>query len=127
MYKETAICLVIIIFVITLEVITQNYTKQSIEDLSSKLDELKKEINEDELDKLENSIKYIKEDLESRYSKLAFYINHEDIEKFGVEIAEIQSDIEIEEYKRSIEKIDLCIYMLKNIQDKNSMKLVNIF
>lgn len=44
MWKEASICIVIIIAIIIGNCITQNYTVQSVENLNSKLEELKQEL-----------------------------------------------------------------------------------
>ena len=49
MYKETTICICIIILIIWLDILTQNYTKTSTIEITECLSELKKEIEQDRL------------------------------------------------------------------------------
>ena len=44
MTKEWIICIIIIILVISLNIITQNYTKQSVEQIDKNLEELKEKL-----------------------------------------------------------------------------------
>ena len=50
MYKETTICICIIILIIWLDILTQNYTKTSTIEITECLSELKKEIEDKSLE-----------------------------------------------------------------------------
>ena len=53
MYKENIICTVIIVLIIIGNIITQKYTKTSVEETSATLTELREEITKEDKNKIE--------------------------------------------------------------------------
>ena len=97
MKKEIIICFVIVIAVIILNLITINYTKDSVQSLKVELSN-------------------IKEDIE-----------HDELEKVHLYIVGIDSNINTDEYSQAIGELDKCAYILEHIEDKYSVNLDNIF
>lgn len=134
MRKETVICIIIVIAIIIGNIITQKYTKQSVESLSNNLESLKTEmINkiEEKKDKskeeLSESVDKIMENWESRHDKLAYYIEHNELEKVENNLTALDSFAETEEYADAIKELDESIFVLKHIQEKYAFNLKNIF
>lgn len=132
MMKETIICVVIIIAIIIGNVITQNYTVESVEELSNKLEELKIKISnienqENTKDDAKEKIEEIKTDWESRHDKLAYYIEHDELETVENNLTGIKSFIETEEYPEAISELDKGIFVLKHIKEKYDFNLENVF
>ena len=98
MWKETIICVVIVIAIVIGNYITQNYTVQSVEELTSKLGELKQEIVKEEGDidreKANNKMEEIKKSWEARHDKLAYFIEHDELEKVETDLTSLKSFIE---------------------------------
>ena len=95
MFKETIISIVIILSIITLDFITQDYTKESVKETISSLTEVKDDI-EKNTGKVNESVKKTFELWEKRYSKLAYFIEHDELEKVSNAIIEMKSHIETE-------------------------------
>lgn len=132
MYKEIIIIIAILLIVLTLNYITQNYTKFCVSEVSSNLNTLRGKIEEnidtEEIpEELNNSIKNIHIKWDEMYKKLAFYIEHDELEKVETCLTNIRSNIETEELEHSIENLDNCIFILEHIQDKENLSLANIF
>jgi len=132
MYKEMIIIISILIIILTLNYITQNYTKFCVSEISSDLNALKdkinKEIDDEEIDsELNKSINNIHNKWDEMYKKLAYYIEHDELEKVETCLTNIRSNIETEELEHSIENLDACIFILEHIQDKEKLSLANIF
>ena len=129
MLKETMICIVIVIVIIFGNVITQNYTKESVSELSEGLTSLRQKISQKEISKEEISkqTEGIYEQWKERHEKLAYFIEHDELEKVETELVVIKSDIETDNYEELISSIDKSIFVLQHIKDKYAFNLQNIF
>ena len=131
MWKETIICSIIVILIIIGNKITQDYTVNSVEDLSNKLIELKLELSneEDNISKnhIKEKIKEIEENWESRHDKLAYFMEHDELEKVETNITALKSFIETNEYTEAVSELDKSVFVLKHIEEKYDFSLENIF
>ncbi len=128
MKKEIIICFVIIIAVIILNIITINYTKESVRSLKFELSKIKEDIEQEkDVNSVNEKVKELRENWETRYEKLAYYIEHNELEKVELYIVGLDSNINVEEYSQAIGELDKCIYVLEHIKDKYSFNLENIF
>jgi len=132
MYKEIIIIISILLIILTLNYITQNYTKFCVSEISSDLNGLRGKIKEkidiEEVPKqLNDSIDDIHNKWDEMYKRLAFYIEHDELEKVETCLTNIRSNIETEELEHSIENLDNCIFILEHIRDKEKLSLANIF
>ncbi len=128
MKKEIIICFVIIIAVIILNIITINYTKESVQSLKIELSKIKEDIEQEkDVNSVNEKVKELRENWETRYEKLAYYIEHNELEKVELYIVGLDSNINVEEYSQAIGELDKCIYVLEHIKDKYSFNLENIF
>lgn len=136
MKKETIICIVVVIVIVMGNVITQKYTRQSVEILSNELEDLKTNLNgkidkteeEEKLnEEISKAIDKVKGEWESRHDKLAYYIEHNELEKVEDNLTGLDSLIRTEDYPQAIEELDKCVFVLKHIQEKYAFNLENIF
>lgn len=81
MYKELIIIIVVVFLIVGLDIITNKYTKETIEILSNDLNILREYILDQDKEKSEEQMKKIKQNWEERYKILAFYIEHDELEK----------------------------------------------
>ena len=134
MKKEIIICIIVVIAIVLGNVITQNYTNESVKILSDELDELKINLN-NKLEKKEEKPKEelskkkekITNDWELRHDKLAYYIEHNELEKVEDNLTSLNSLISTEEYAEAIKELDKSIFILKHIEEKYAFNLENIF
>ena len=131
MWKETIICVVIVIAIVIGNYITQNYTVQSVEELTSKLGELKQEIVKEEGDidreKSNNKMEEIKKSWEARHDKLAYFIEHDELEKVETDLTSLKSFIETNSYSEATSELDKSVFVLQHIEDKYAFNLENVF
>lgn len=118
--KETIIICLIIIIILVGNIITQNYTSKSVEILTKNLEELRKDLSTENLNK-------VYENWQNMHDKMAFYIEHDELEKVETDITEMKSYVESNEYLETLSKIDKAIFILKHIEDKYIFNLQNIF
>lgn len=129
MYKEIVISLVIIICIVILNVLTGNYTNDSLEIMSEEFVGIRKEllIEGRSEDVLVQRVENIKNKWGERSKVLAYYIEHDELEKVETYLVALKSNIETEEYEQAVENLDICEYILNHIDDKEAVLLKNIF
>lgn len=127
MYKELIIIIVVILLIVGLDIITNRYTKETIEILSKDLNILKEYILDEDKEKSEEQIKKIKQNWEQRYKILAFYIEHDELEKVETELVKLQADIGVKEFKHCVSELETIIFILEHIQEKEEMHFRSIF
>lgn len=129
MLKETIICIVIVIAIVFGNSVTQDYTKESVNELSSGLMALRENISQENMgnDKIKSEADHVYENWEKRHEKLAYYIEHDELEKVETELIGIKSDLETEDYEELVIGIDKSVFILKHIEDKYAFNLQNIF
>lgn len=132
MWKETIICIVLVIAIIIGNYMTQNYTKKSVKELSNKLNVLKEDIlNVEEhkitIEQAKKTMEEVKKEWEVRHDKLAYYIEHDELEKVETDLTSLNSFLEAEEYAEAISELDKGVFVLKHIEDKYAFNLENVF
>ena len=131
MAKELIISIIIVVLIFIGNTITENYTRESIDETTNNLESLREEIKkgEDEVDEniAKEKIDKIHEQWNSRYEKLAYYIEHDELEKVKTELTGLRGYIEKEEYSEAIPELDKSVYILEHIKDKTQLNLKNIF
>lgn len=126
MFKGIIISIIIIISIVSLDFVTQNYTNETVSQTSSMLTDLKDKINKGE-DNLNNNLEEITVRWEDKRKKLAYFIEHNELEKVNVNLQNIKSYIDVSDLNMAIYSIDETQYILEHIKQKNSFSLVNIF
>lgn len=129
MLKETIICIVIVLAIVFGNNTTQEYTKESVSELSSGLMTLREETtqNNREKEKLQKDMENIYQQWEQRHDKLAYFIEHDELEKVETEFVAIKSYIETDEYEEATSELDKSVFILKHIEDKYAFNLENVF
>lgn len=129
MLREVVICIFIIIAILFGNNITENYTKESVENTSKSLNQLREEIKKDEVNNqlAEEQIMKIHNQWNEKHDKLAYYIEHDELEKVETNLTALKSYVETEEYEEAISELDKSVFVLKHIEEKNKFNLQNIF
>lgn len=129
MYKEIIICSIVIIIVVGLNILTENYTKESVALMTGNLENLKENMVSEEQNK-ENINKQIDDILNNwneRHKKLAYYIEHDELEKVETELVLLKGNIEVKQYEQGIPNLSNCIFILEHIKEKTALQIKNIF
>ena len=129
MHKELIISIIIIICILSLNAITQKYTKESVSTMKEDLSILREEMRQENLNKnkIDMAIEKASNNWESRHDKLAYYIEHDELEKVETHLTILKSNIEVGDFEQGIGELDSCTFVLEHIQDKESFKVKNIF
>ena len=129
MYKEIIICSIVIIVVVGLNIITENYTKESIALMNDDLERLKENmlLEEQNEENINTQIDNIVNNWNDRHKKLAYYIEHDELEKVKTELVLLKGNIEVKEYEQGIPNVNNCIFILEHIKEKTALQIKNIF
>ena len=127
MYKEFIIILIVIVLIISLDILSNNYTKKSVEILSVSLDEVKENVLNEERKIAKEKMQNVESQWKQKYNVLAYYIEHDELEKIETEITGLSSLIDVEEYNQCIEKLYTTKFLLKHIEEKEKFSIQNIF
>ena len=127
MQKELVICVILVILIIIGDIVTQNYTKNTVNYITGELESLKQSLFEKDDDKANKEISKIDNKWKEVYDKLAYYIEHDELEKVESNFTACKSLAKAREYEQSISELEKMVYVLDHITDKYSFNLVNIF
>ena len=127
MLKEIIISILVIILIFTLDFFLQNYTKDSVEVMTGKLEILRENLLKKDEEAILNNMQDINNNWEDIQYKLSFFIEHNEIEKVKTNLVALEGDIQVKQYDVSISELNKSIFVLEHISDKYAFNLVNIF
>lgn len=127
MYKKIIIIIVAITIVVSLDIVTNNYTKNTVNVMSQKLSILREYIFEENKEKSDSQIPDIENEWNERYKILAFYLEHDELEKVNTELTSLKTFLNMEEYSECMNSLDKCVFILEHIQEKEETSLKSIF
>jgi len=138
--KPIIIIFIIVIIIIILDIVFNNYTDNSIEDISYKLNEidlmlegidknkindtLKEEISQKEVEKKAEDMV---DNWQNRQKKLNCYIEHNEIEKISDKMHLIEKQIEINAMEDARQSITEAKYILEHLKEKQKLSIINLF
>lgn len=127
MYKEIIIIIVVITIVVSLDIVTNNYTKDTVDTMNQKLAVLKEYIFEGNKENADLQIPEIENEWKERYKTLAFYLEHDELEKVNTELVSLKAFLNMEEYSECMNSLDKCVFILEHIQEKEETSLKSVF
>ena len=127
MFKETVICIVIVVLIFSLDMFTQRYTDKKTAEITEIFSELKELAVKEEKDKMETKMAGLDEKWNKKHDKLAYYIEHDELEKVDTAIVSAKSYIQTEDYSSAASELDVGKFVLEHIQKKYKFNLVNVF
>lgn len=121
--KETIGIILIIVFVISIEIITEKITNNSLRVISQEITN----IEENGEEKIEENVNKLSEAWKNEESKLSCYMEHDELE----EISKLINSLEFSSKKNDTEKIEENIneikFKMEHIKNKQKVKIKNIF
>ena len=129
MRKELIVCIVIVFLIIIGNTLTQNYSKQSIQGLCSDLELLKTKLSENDVIWEQAKKEYDDISVKWRETKniMSYFIEHDELEKVETNLVGLKSFIDMEDEKEAVAELNRGVFVLRHIEDKNSLNLRNIF
>lgn len=135
MLKEIIISIVIVISIFIGNLTTQNYTKNTVKEITGEMDNVKTQIekiesnkiDEEASNKLKEGLETVKDKWKKKHNRLAYYIEHDEIEKLENNIVGLETNINTKDYDQAMVNLEESKFILKHIQDKYAFTLQNIF
>ena len=127
MYKEVVICMVVIVVIVSLDIFTQKYTRNTTSDITQIFADLKGDMLKEDKDKINEKVKILDEKWRQKHDRLAYYIEHDELEKVDTAIVSLKSYVETDDYSSAIAELDEGKFILEHIQKKYAFNLENIF
>lgn len=128
MKREIIISLVIIIFIVMLDIISNSITNDKIAEMISMLDDFRQSIeNQENIEESLPKAEKIKEKWEEYGNLMGYYIEHDEIEKAGIEISNLYSYCKSGEKNEELKTIYAVEFWLEHIEEKHAVKLNNFF
>lgn len=136
--KKIWVVFVVIVLVIFLDFITENYTNKVVKEMMQKLKDINKKIENEYVDNefilddseeenIEEMAKNILETWRKQDNILSFYIEHDEIEKVADKINLLNKQVEISNYNDAVSSIVEVEFLLTHITEKQSLTWKNIF
>lgn len=128
MYKEIIIIVLIVILILVGNVITQNYTKDTVKIIQENLNDIKEELDKRaEINNIEEKLDKTIQEWKSRNNNLAYYLEHDELEKIESELTALNANVLTNDYNQGRENLDRCYFLLEHIKEKETIRLSNIF
>lgn len=121
------ICIVLVILIIIGDIVTQRYTKNTVDFITEELKILKQGLQENSEEAIDEQLNKIDKKWHEVHDKLAYYIEHDELEKVETDFTACKSLANTGEYNQAISELERMSYILEHITDKYSFNLVNIF
>lgn len=127
MIKEIIIIFMVLVLVVSLDIIINNYTAYAADELSNKLYTLRENIISKDKENIDKQVKEIDVIWDEYNKKLSYYMEHDELEKVGNSLTALEAHIEVKEYNDAIENLDESIFILQHIQEKERFSIRSIF
>lgn len=129
MYKEIIVCILVVILIISMDLLSNNYTKKVFFSINESLGNLRNEMLKEDKDvnKINDEIKKVEQEWNKKLNILSCYIEHNELEKVARQLTLIKGNIDVGEYNQAIPQLDDCVYVINHIKDKESLLIRNLF
>ena len=127
MIKETVICIIIVIGIIGLELLTQNFTEKTVKEIRETFSKIENEIVKQNIEQIKIELENISNKWEEKQKRLAYYIEHDELEKVHTAIVTMKSYIKTNDFASAMAELEEGKFVIEHIKEKNSFNLQNIF
>lgn len=127
--KESIIIIIILIIIFGGAYYIQHFLNNTSDLLVSKLEDLKTNIEENNVteEEMRNKSDEIYEEWEDINEKWSVIVLHDEIDLIETSLIRMKSKIQTNKISESMEDLDTSIFLLKHIKEKEKTSLKNIF
>lgn len=124
--KELIISIVIIIVIVIGNIFTGNFIDSKLEHIVSLLNEVNPVLEAEEYDKARDKISEIRDYFNESEAVLSCYVEHDELEKVKSSLVLLESYIKMES-DEAFSEANQMEFVIKHIEEKDDMKIKNIF
>lgn len=125
MKKSIIICIVIVLLIVLGDIILQRYINDKFYSITEKLDKISNNYENHE-DNLKN-IDELNKIWNSSYDIMACYLEHDELEKVKAQLTIMEAAAKIDDFDMIYEETSRTKYIVEHINEKQSLKIDNIF
>ena len=125
MKKSLIICIVIVLLIVLGDTILQRYVNNKFYSITEKLNEISDSYKNHE-ENLRN-IDELNEILNSSYQIMACYLEHNELEKVKTQLIIMEAAAKVDDFDVIYEETSRTKYIIEHINEKQSLKIDNIF
>ena len=127
MYKEIIIIVTVITLIVTLDILTNNYTQNTVKMMSEELTTLREDVLQKDQKSAQDKMVAILSKWQEKNNVLAYYIEHNELEKIKTQLTGLAANINVQEYEPSMVQLDTAIFLLENLQEKQKLDFKSMF
>lgn len=125
--REYFIIAIILGIVFLTDFVTSKNLGDSVQWMKNEIGTIEEKMNENKEPEAQEGFYQIEQNWKEKSDKLALFVEHNELEKVSNNIVLIQSNFETNETDKVLENIAELKFMLEHIEEKNQLKLKNVF
>ena len=126
MSKEIVITVIILVAIIGLNVFVGKYVDDKLNYVLSELNDLRPLVEEEKYEEANQKINEIDEYWKKSEDIVSFFVEHDELEKVMTEYTSLKTYCKLEQ-EEAFEALDKMAFIIKHIEEKDDLKLKNIF
>lgn len=126
MSKEIVITVIILIAIIALNFFVSNFIDKRFEHVIAEIEDIKPLIKDEKYDEAKEKLDELYEYWHKNENVLSFFVEHDELEKVVTELTSLDAYLELED-DSAYESLEKMAFIIKHIEEKDDIKLKNIF
>ena len=126
MSKEIVITVIILVAIIGLNAFVGKYVDDKLNYVLSELNDLRPLVEEEKYEEANQKINEIDEYWKKSEDIVSFFVEHDELEKVMTEYTSLKTYCKLEQ-EEAFEALDKMAFIIKHIEEKDDLKLKNIF
>lgn len=126
MSKEIVITVIILVAIIGLNAFVGKYVDDKLNYVLSELNDLRPLVEEEKYEEANQKIDEIDEYWKKSEDIVSFFVEHDELEKVMTEYTSLKTYCKLEQ-EEAFEALDKMAFIIKHIEEKDDLKLKNIF
>ena len=126
MSKEIVITVIILVAIIGLNAFVGKYVDDKLKYVLSELNDLRPLVEEEKYEEANQKINEIDEYWKQSEDIVSFFVEHDELEKVMTEYTSLKTYCKLEQ-EEAFEALDKMAFIIKHIEEKDDLKLKNIF
>mgnify|MGYP004479644563 CR=1 FL=1 len=126
MSKEIVITVIILVAIIGLNAFVGKYVDDKLNYVLSELNDLRPLVEEEKYEEANQKINEIDEYWKKSEDIVSFFVEHDELEKVMTEYTSLKTYCKLEQ-EEAFEALDKIAFIIKHIEEKDDLKLKNIF